>query len=130
MHEIIKILLVEDLYSDAILAQREIKKVLKNVEFELVENEKDFVYQLQNFKPDLVVSDFQMPIFDGLSALKIVLENYSTIPVIILTGSQNEDTAVDCMKMGAVDYVIKEHIKRLGPAVLNALEQKKIKIQN
>jgi len=130
MDKNVKILLVEDLASDALLAQREITKALKNVVFELVETEKDFVFQLENFKPDIVVSDFQMPSFDGLSALKIVLEMFPIIPVIILTGSQNEDTAVDCMKMGATDYVIKEHIKRLGPAVLNALEKKKIKIQN
>lgn len=124
----VKILIVEDLPSDADLARHEINKVLSPVVTRLVETETDFRAELQNWEPDLIISDFQLPAFDGMAVLQITLEKCPLVPVIILTGSMNEDTAVDCMKAGAEDYVIKEHIKRLGPALLRALEQRKIRI--
>jgi PAS domain S-box-containing protein len=125
----LRILHLEDLPSDAALANREIGKVLKNYSIRVVETEADFISELEGFNPHIVVSDYQLPSFNGLSALKIVLDKSPLTPVIILTGSMNEDTAVDCMKAGASDYVIKEHIKRLGTSILNALEQKKNKAE-
>jgi PAS domain S-box-containing protein len=124
-----RILHLEDIPSDAVLAQREIRKVLINSSIRVVETEADFRDQLEIYIPHIVISDFKLPSFDGLSALKIVLEKSPFTPVIILTGSMNEDTAVDCMKAGATDYVIKGHIKRLGPAILTALEQREILIE-
>lgn len=124
-----RILILEDLPTDVVLAEHEIKHVLKNYVLKVVDNEPDFRQALDHFKPDLIISDYKLPTFDGLKALRIVLEKYPIIPVIISTGSMNEDTAVECMKAGAVDYVIKEHIKRLGPAIINALEQKQLKKQ-
>jgi PAS domain S-box-containing protein len=125
----VKILLVEDLPTDALLARHELKKVLRDFTMQVVDQEPEFREALERFDPDLVITDFQLPAFDGLSALKIVQERSPLTPVILLTGSQNEDTAVECMKAGATDYVIKEHIKRLGQAVLSALEQKAVKLQ-
>lgn len=129
MDSFIKILLVEDLPSDAHLAEYEIAKSLKRYKLKVVETRDEFTESLDTFAPDLVVSDFQLPSFDGLSALRIVQSKTPVTPVIILTGSMNEDTAVECMKSGAIDYVIKEHIKRLGPAIINALRQKDINIK-
>jgi PAS domain S-box-containing protein len=124
-----RVLLVEDLVSDVELANHEISKVLDHYVLKVVETETDFIAALKDFKPHIVVSDFRLPSFDGLRALKIVLKESPVTPVIILTGSMNEDTAVKCMKAGANDYVIKEHIKRLGQAMLNALEQRDIRLQ-
>lgn len=129
MDKLVKILIVEDLPSDAQLAEREIKRSFESAEIKVVETKAEFIREFEEFAPDIVVSDFQLPSFDGLSALKIVLDLSPTTPVIILTGSMNEDTAVDCMKAGAMDYVIKEHIKRLGPAIINALKQKELNIE-
>lgn len=129
MDKLVKILIVEDLPSDAQLTEREIKRSFESAEIKVVETKAEFIRELEEFIPDIVVSDFQLPSFDGLSALKIVLDLSPTTPVIILTGSMNEDTAVDCMKAGAMDYVIKEHIKRLGPAIINALKQKELNIE-
>jgi PAS domain S-box-containing protein len=120
-----RILLVEDLPSDAELAEKEIKKTLKRCVFKVVSTKEAFIKSLDKFKPDVIVSDYKMPGFDGLTALKLTLEKYSFIPFIVLTGSMNEDTAVECMKVGASDYIIKEHIRMLGTAVTMALEQKK-----
>jgi PAS domain S-box-containing protein len=128
MDEAIRILIVEDLPSDAELAEREISKALRKCSYRRVETRQEYIETLETFRPDLIVSDFKLPSFDGLAALKIALERTPITPVIILTGSQNEDTAVECMKAGATDYVIKEHIKRLGPAVIASLEQKKLRM--
>jgi len=127
MAEPIRILIVEDLPTDAELAEREIRQALKLCVFWRVETRPDYLAALEEFQPDLIVSDYQMPHFDGLTALKLALERAPLTPLIILTGAINEDTAVECMKAGAVDYVIKEHIKRLGQAVIHALEEKQVR---
>ncbi|HNY14470.1 MAG TPA: PAS domain S-box protein [Bacteroidales bacterium] len=127
MEESVRILCLEDLASDAALAEHEIRKTIRDYKLRLVENEKDFIGALKEFQPHLVISDYLLPTYNGVAALKTVLELSPSTPVIILTGSMNEDTAVECMKAGAIDYVIKEHIKRLGPAIINALEQRKIR---
>ncbi len=129
MNKEINVLILEDLPSDAELAKREVKKAIKNPLFLVVETKDDYIDALIKFMPDLIVSDYQLPAFDGMSALNITKKMLPSTPFIVLTGSMNEDTAVECMRAGAVDYVIKEHMKRLGPAVLNALEQKEIKLE-
>ncbi len=129
MEKLIKILLVEDLPSDAQLAEYEIAKTLTRYMLKIVETREAFIDALLKFTPDIVISDFQLPSFDGLSALKLTMEYSKITPVIILTGSMNEDTAVDCMKAGASDYVIKEHIKRLGSAILSSLKTRDILIK-
>ncbi len=127
MPEPIKILFVEDRVADAQLAEREIQKTLDSCVFKRAETREDFLEALDTFQPDLVISDYHLPRFDGLAALKLAQEIAPFTPLIIMTGALNEDTAVDCLKAGAVDYVIKEHIKRLGQAVLHALDEKKVR---
>ena len=127
MNEFIRILLVEDLPTDAELAQREIRKTFQSCEFRRVETQPDYLAALEEFQPDLIVSDYWMPQFDGLTALKLALERPPCTPVVLRTAALNEDTAVECMKAGAADYVIKEHIKRLGQAMLHALEEKELR---
>ena len=129
MDETIRILIVEDLPTDAELAEREIRKELKSCEFQCVDTREDFLGALENFQPDLIISDYRMPRFDGLTALKLALEYSPLTPVIILTSAMNEDTAVLCMKTGATDYVIKEHLKRLGQAVKHALDEKQLRLE-
>jgi len=126
MPESIRILMAEDLPTDAELAEREIRQVLKVCVFQRVETREAYLDALETFQPDLIVSDYRMPRFDGLTALQLALDRVPLTPVIILTGAINEDTAVECMKAGASDYVIKEHIKRLGQAVIHALDQKQL----
>ena len=125
MEEKIKVLILEDLPSDAELAEREVKSVLKNYTIVVTDTKQGFIEALENFKPDLVISDYMLPAFNGMKALQITRKKEKFIPFIILTGSMNEETAVECMKAGADDYVIKESIQRLGPAVLSVLDKKK-----
>ncbi len=127
MDKTIRILIVEDLPTDAKLAEREINKEIKSCEFHVVDTREGYLAALDTFHPDIIISDYRLPHFDGLSALNLALEYAPLTPLIMLTGSLNEDTAVACMKAGASDYVIKEHIKRLGQAVLRALDEKQVR---
>ena len=129
MNEDIRILLVEDLPADVEMNKKEISKVVPNCIFKQVETRHDFIQALDSFKPHVIVSDYSMPQFDGMSALKLSLEKSDITPFILCTGSINEDTAVECMKKGATDYVIKEHNKRLGSSVASALDLRKTLIQ-
>ncbi|MDP2890389.1 MAG: PAS domain S-box protein [Bacteroidota bacterium] len=127
MDKLYRVLLVEDELYDAELNIREIKKILPNSVFERVDSKNAFIKMIETYFPDIIISDYNMPSFDGLSALKIASEICPSTPFIVVTGSINEDTAVECMKAGATDYVLKDSLKRLGSSVLNALEQSKIK---
>ena len=129
MGETIRVLIVEDLPTDAELSEREIRKALGACEFRRVETREAFLAAIDEYGHGLIVSDFKMPRFDGLSALKLALQRCPDVPFIILTGSMNEDTAVECMKAGAWDYVIKEHVKRLGVAVRAALERQRVRLE-
>ena len=128
MSEPIRILIVEDSSTDADLASREIRRALGDCVFEYVETREAFLTALDTFRPDLVVSDYTMPHFDGLMALKLTLERAPLTPVIIWTGSINEDVAVECIKAGATDYILKDRIARLPFAVQEALAQKQMRL--
>lgn len=122
----IKILFVEDVPTDIELAERELIKNGVLYEAVSVETESGFRSALDYFIPDVVISDYSMPLFDGMAALLIARDFDPFMPFIVLTGSMNEDTAVACMKAGASDYVIKEHMSRLSFSVREAIERKNI----
>lgn len=126
---VVRILFVEDLVSDVELAKLEITRGLadwdSSLRFLTTDNREGFLDAISTFKPTLIVSDFMMPGFSGMEVIELTLEHAPNIPVIILTGSINEETAVECMKAGATDYVLKEHISRLPFAVKEALKRKK-----
>jgi PAS domain S-box-containing protein len=125
----LKILFVEDVIRDAELNWREIEK--NGIAFKklLVDNRKDFLEGLESFKPDIIISDYSLPQFDGMQALLLRNKLAPQTPFIIVTGSVNEEVAVACMKAGANDYVIKEHLTRLPFAIKEALEQHTILIE-
>lgn len=123
-HSKLRILFVEDLPSDTELAERTLSK--HGIEFHSirVETSEEFSKQLVEFSPDIVISDYNLPMFDGMQALKILIDFDDTIPFIIFTGSLNEETAVKCMKAGATDYVLKDRIRRLPFSLRDAISKK------
>ena len=129
MKELPRILIVEDKSTDADLAKYIIRKVLKDCEFQVVETRQDFLNALELFQPDLILSDYSLPRFDGMKALKLALEHTPLTPLIIWTGSISEDVAVECMKAGANNYILKDNIKRLGPALIHALEERQLLLE-
>lgn len=129
MNDLIHILIVEDLPIDFGLAQHEIRKALERCVFRQEDTHAGFIDALETFRPDLILSDYSLPHFDGMTALQLAKERLPLVPVIIWTGSLNEETAVECMKAGASNYVLKENIRRLGPAVVHALKEGRLALE-
>jgi len=129
MKEQFRFLILEDVNEDAELMVDELKLYGINFLFKVVANEEDFKKELDEFEPDLLLSDFSLPMFTGLEAIKYIQKVKPETQIIIVTGSISEETAVMCMKLGAADYVLKSNLTRLGIAVESALEKKKLKEQ-
>ena len=125
MNKSLRILMLEDVPSDAELIERELRKAEFVFSAKRVETRESFLAELKDFSPDIILSDYSLPTFDGVAALALAKEFYPLIPFIIVTGSLSEETAVECIKAGAADYVIKENLVRIGPAVKGALEKKR-----
>jgi signal transduction histidine kinase len=118
---VFRVLLVEDSPFDAELMIEELKRVGFEFEWERVETEADYLARL-NADVDLILSDYEMPQFNGRRALELLLERPELdIPFIIISGTIGEETAVAAIKLGASDYLLKDRIARLGPAVNRAL---------
>ena len=120
--ETLHLLILEDNPADAELAVRELEKERFVVEWSLVETEEDFRKALSK-NPDLILVDYVVPSFSGSDALKVHNEIVPEIPLIIISGKIGEEIAVECMKLGAVDYVLKDKLFRLGPVVKRALQE-------
>jgi two-component system, NarL family, sensor histidine kinase UhpB len=129
MKENIRILFVEDNPSDVDLAERVIHNEGLSFSSLRVETQPDLLKALDEFNPDVIICDYSMPAFDGKKALEIVLRFNKDLPVIMFTGSVREHIAVECMKAGASDYVIKEHIDRLPFAIKESIEKREIRIK-
>jgi DNA-binding NtrC family response regulator len=120
----LRILSLEDVAYDVELMQRELRKA--NIDYELrrVETREDFLAALNEFQPDIILADYSLPQFSALEALKLLQQHKSTVPVILVTGSHSEEAAVECMKEGAEDYILKASLTRLPSALQNALRKK------
>ncbi len=127
--EVVRVLVLEDVAADADLMAHTLKSTIPNAEYLRVETRAAFCVALEAFRPDLILCDYRLPTFDGLSALALAQEHSPETPFIVVTGSISEETAVECMKLGAWDYVLKDGIKRLGPAVVNAFLQKQRRLE-
>lgn len=121
------ILFAEDVSTDREMVERLLRQSKINFVSQCVDTEDEFVKMLDEFKPDIILSDYRMPTFDGMKALKITMQRSPDTPFIILTGSINEDIAVECMRNGADDYIIKQNLKRLIPSIVSAMEKKTLK---
>ena len=121
--ETIKISIVEDVELDAELTERELKHSKMDYISKRVEEEEDFRREILDFKPDLILADHSLPHFDGVSALKITKELSSDTPFIFVSGKIGEDFAVEMLKEGATDYVLKSNLPKLPHAVQRALNE-------
>jgi len=121
----VRVLILEDTESDAALVEHELREGGVGFEAVRVATEDDFLAQLEAFHPDIILADYSLPQYDGLSALSVAQARHHETPFILVTGSLDEETAVDCIKAGAADYVVKERLFRLGPAVRAALDKRR-----
>jgi two-component system cell cycle sensor histidine kinase/response regulator CckA len=119
--KIVRILMLEDNVNDAELMIEELKRIGFQFQWERVQSEADFLERLDNGF-DIILSDYSMPGFTGFRALELLKERADLdIPFIIVSGTIGEETAVGAIKQGADDYLLKDRIGRLGPAVSRAL---------
>lgn len=117
----LKVLLVEDSPSDAELVLRALRPLARQVEHARVSCESTLRDALAFFEPDVILSDFSMPSFSGHHALEIVREVSPEIPFLFVSGTIGEESAIESLQLGAMDYVLKDNLRRLPSAVERAL---------
>lgn len=126
MSQLLRLLLIEDCEDDAILLLRALKKAGYDFEHERVETPEATAEALK--KPwDIIISDYVIPGFGGLEALKLMQERQLDLPFIVVSGQIGEDAAVAAMKAGAHDYVMKDNLTRLGPAIGRELHEAEVR---
>lgn len=125
----IRILILEDYFPDVELVLNILRSEGFKFEYRHVDTRAKFIQELKEYQPDIIIADYVLPGFDAMQALVLTLELQPDTPFIICTGSMGEDIAVDCIKAGAADYVIKEHLPRLPIAVREELKKRQIRIE-
>jgi diguanylate cyclase (GGDEF)-like protein len=121
MAEGLRVLFVDDDAAAVQLARCELERAELAFIHSIVDNEAALRRELHEFEPDIVLCDYTIPGFSGLQALAITRQLRPTIPVLMMSGSIAEETAIECLKLGATDYLLKSSLRRLGPAVLRAV---------
>ena len=125
MDKEVKVLLIEDVATDSELALRELRKSGIVCVSRRVDNEQDLRRELLEFKPQVILSDFSLSgTFDGRRALAISQELVPDTPFIFVSGTIGEENAIESLKSGATDYVLKTNLLRLGNAVIRALKKR------
>ncbi|HEX9005862.1 MAG TPA: response regulator, partial [Bacteroidota bacterium] len=119
----LSILHLEDNIGDALLIAYQIKADLPDCRIEHVETSASFLTALGRGGVDLILSDYRMPGYDGDEALKAAKAALPDVPFIMVTGELGEDRAIETVKRGATDYVLKDNLKRLVPLIRRALEE-------
>jgi signal transduction histidine kinase/CheY-like chemotaxis protein len=119
----LRILLLEDDAHDAELIQELLETGDFVCEITRVQTRTDFVTSLENAEIDLILADYKLPSFDGLSALELVRDARADLPFIFVSGSLGEEVAIEAVKIGATDYVVKSRLSRLVPSVQRALRE-------
>jgi signal transduction histidine kinase/CheY-like chemotaxis protein len=119
----LRILLLEDSVHDAELIQELLEAGHFVCDVTRVQTRAEFVAGLENAAINLILADYKLPSFDGLSALKLALDARADLPFIFVSGSLGEEVAIEAVKIGATDYVVKSRLSRLVPSVQRALRE-------
>ncbi len=127
--EKIKILHLEDDLNDSELISSAIAQGEMQIHYINATNETDFIYHLNNDNIDLILADYHLPGYTGLDALKVCSLAYPDIPFIFVSGAMGEEVAVEMLQYGASDYILKQNLTRLVPAIKYALNQKKLVLE-
>src|ERR1700722_19490561 len=119
----LQILHLEDDPNDAALVKDALETARITCSIECVQDHDGFLETLERGGIDLIISDYSLPVFDGFAAIALVRARWPDLPVILVSGSLGEELAVDSLKNGATDYVLKQHLFRLPPAVRRAMQE-------
>jgi len=123
MADTLRVLIVEDVPTDAELMEYELQNARMDFFAQRVETKEAYSAALSTFLPDVILSDYSLPAFDGITALQVRLERAPDIPFIFVSGALGEELAIDLLKQGATDYVLKSRLARLPVAVSRALRE-------
>jgi DNA-binding NtrC family response regulator len=123
MSTALRLLILEDDAYDTELAVAVLKEAGYDCQWERVETQAEFLARLDAPDYDLILADYNLPAFDGLTALELLLERGLDLPFILVSGTLGEETAIESLKAGATDYVLKDGLSRLGPVVRRALRE-------
>src|SRR5262252_5878504 len=115
--------MLEDDPADAELTKFNLRKSGMHFSVTRVETREDYLQALEKERPDLILSDYSLPGFNGHDALAIAKEKCPETPFIFVTGTMGEEVAIETLKSGATDYVLKTRLSRLAPAVQRALRE-------
>jgi PAS domain S-box-containing protein len=129
MYSPLRILHLEDDPQDSELVQAILADDGITGEVARIESEADFVEALKQGAFDLILADYTLPAFDGLSALKLTRQEHPLVPFIFVSGTLGEEIAIEALKIGATDYVFKTRLARIGPAVRRALREAHEKVE-
>lgn len=119
----LRLLILEDVETDAELIMNELREAGMVFTPCCVKDKKSYLKALEEFSPEMILSDYSLPSFDGLSALKNAEKICPDTPFIFVSGALGEETAIELLKQGATDYVLKSRLSRLEPAVSRALQE-------
>jgi two-component system sensor histidine kinase EvgS len=126
----LQVLIVEDSENDALLLLRELRRSGYTPASERVDTAASLNAALEKQPWDVIISDFVMPQFSGLEALKMIRGKGFDVPIIIMSGKISDETAVSAMKAGASDYIMKDNLSRLGPAIERELYETAMRIES
>jgi PAS domain S-box-containing protein len=119
----LRILILDDVATDAVRINHELRRGGLSFVSKRVERKEDFLRELNQTPPDLILSDQGLPSFDGFTALAVAKDTCPTVPFIFVSGAHGEQIAIETFKSGATDYVLKDHLSELVPAVQRALRE-------
>jgi signal transduction histidine kinase len=125
----LRVLLVEDNPSDVDLVLLALRKDGFEVSSDVVQTVEEFTLRIQTSSYDLILADYNLPQWNGMGAIEILNGENLDMPLIVITGYLGEEKAVECIKQGATDFVLKDHLSRLPLAVARALEEKQLRQQ-
>lgn len=127
MAERVTILFIEDSKDDCMLLVRELKRSGFDVDFERVETAEDMELKLNERDWDIVIADFALPRFNGLASLKLFRSKEIDIPFILVSGTISEEMAVEALRSGAQDFILKDKLARFAPAVKRELDEARMR---
>ncbi|HET59133.1 MAG TPA: PAS domain S-box protein, partial [Chloroflexi bacterium] len=129
MDAVLKILLLEDNPYDAELILRELQRQGVTFTHTIAQNQQEFLKGIRE-KPDIILADYALPQFNAREALRLLTTKSLPIPVIVISGTIGEEIAVDMIRQGAADYLMKDRLGRLASSIAMALESNHLRLEN
>ena len=126
----LRVLLVEDNAADGELMLDALRKSGFDTEFEVVQTAAEFADRIRRNKYEIILADYRLPGWNGMETVAVLQQEGLDIPVVLVSGALGELNAVECIKQGAADYVLKDHLARLPQSVRRAIEEKELREEN